>query len=286
MSPAIAPRRDRSPRLAEVLSVERLSPAMVRVVLGGPGLADFQAGEFTDHYVKLQVPPPGASYSAPFDVEEIRARLPSEQWPRTRTYTVQSWDAEGGHLSIDFVIHGDSGVAGPWAAAARPGDTIQLQGPGGAYAPDPDADWHLMVGDSSVLPAISASLERISAGVPVHVFVEVDGPEEERELLTPGELHLTWVHQSAAAQHGDNSPLCQAVSELAFPDGRVQCFVHGEASAVRDVRRHLLADRGLPRDALSISGYWKRSRTEDGWREDKPEWNRLVEEDLASQGQV
>ena len=274
------PRRPRAQRLAEVVSVQRLTPAMVRVVLGGPGLADFQAGEFSDHYVKLQLPPQGASYSAPFDVEEIRAQLPREQWPSTRTYTVQEWDAERQQLSIDFVIHGDSGVAGPWAVAAQPGDTIQLQGPGGAYTPDPRADWHLMVGDASVLPAISASLTRIPVGVPVHVIVAVDGPDEERELQTPGVLYLRWVHQSPADQ-GPHAALYEAVSQLDFPSGRVHCFVHGEASAVRDIRRHLLADRGLERDALSISGYWKRSRTEDGWREDKPEWNRLVEEDLA-----
>jgi NADPH-dependent ferric siderophore reductase len=255
---------------------------MVRVVLGGPGLTDFHAGEFTDHYVKLQFPAPGAGYSAPFDAEEIRARLPSEQWPRTRTYTVQDWDAEHQQLSIDFVIHGGAGVAGPWAAATGPGDRIQLQGPGGAYAPDPLADWHLMVGDSSVLPAISASLARIPAGVPVHVLVEVDSPEERRELHTPGELQLDWV-QRAPAWPGAQSALCAAVRELAFPSGRVQCFVHGEASVVREIRRHLLVDRGLAREALSISGYWKRDRTEDGWREDKPEWNRLVEQDLASE---
>ncbi|WRL65744.1 siderophore-interacting protein [Blastococcus brunescens] len=53
----------------------------------------------------------------------------------TRTYTVRAWDAETGELTIDFVHHGDEGLAGPWAAAAQPGDVIQLMGPGGAYAP-------------------------------------------------------------------------------------------------------------------------------------------------------
>jgi NADPH-dependent ferric siderophore reductase len=277
---ATTPKRSRPSRLAEVVSVERLSPGMVRVVFGGPGLTGFDAAEFTDHYVKLQLPPPRASYTAPFDVEEIRARLPRDEWPRTRTYTVQGWDAGSAQLSIDFVIHGETGVAGPWAAAATPGDRIQLQGPGGAYAPDPRADWHLMVGDSSVLPAISASLARIPATIPVHVLVEVDGPHEERELRTPGDLHLTWVHP-ARTDPGTDGPLCEAVRQLAFPAGRAHCFVHGEASAVRSIRRHLLADRGLPREALSVSGYWKRDRTEDGWREDKPGWNRQVEEDLA-----
>ena len=113
-------------RRVSVLSTERLTPHMVRVVVGGEALRDFGAGEFTDHYVKLQLPAPGADYGADFDLDEIRATRPRDQWPRTRTYTVRDWDPERLALTIDFVVHGDSGVAGPWAAAARPGDTLQL----------------------------------------------------------------------------------------------------------------------------------------------------------------
>jgi NADPH-dependent ferric siderophore reductase len=243
----------RTPRRARVLQTRRLTPQMVRVVLGGEELQGFGAGAFTDHYVKLRITPPG------------------EHEPRTRTYTVREWDGE--RLTIDFVVHGASGVAGPWAAGAQPGDELLLLGPGGAYTPDPDADWHLLAGDASVIPAISASLRRIPAGKPVHVLISVDGPEEEQPLDTPGDLRLRWLR-------GDDE-LVDAVAALDFPRGAVHAFVHGEASAVRALRRHLLVDRGLPREALSISGYWKRSRTEEGWREDKPEWNRLVEQDAA-----
>jgi NADPH-dependent ferric siderophore reductase len=243
----------RIPRRARVLEKRTLTPQMIRIVLGGDELAGFAAGEFTDHYVKLRIPPPG------------------ESEPRTRTYTVRDWDGE--RLTIDFVVHGDEGVAGPWAAAARPGDELLLLGPGGAYTPDPQADWHLMAGDASVIPAIAASLRRIPAGMPVHVLIEVDGPEEEQPLSTAGDLHLTWLHRDSVAD---------AVAALDFPPGRVHAFVHGEASAVRAIRRHLLVDRGLPREALSISGYWKRTRDEEGWRADKAEWNRLVEQDAAA----
>jgi NADPH-dependent ferric siderophore reductase len=263
-----------------VHDVRRLTPHLIRVVVGGDDLDGFPAGAFTDHYVKLQIPPPGASYSAPFDAEDLKARLPREQWPRTRTYTVQHWDGERNLLTIDFVHHGDSGVAGPWAAAARPGDTLQLSGPGGAYTPDPAAAWHLMAGDESVLPAISASLARVPAGRPVHVFAEVDGPEDEVALTSSGDLRVTWLHRRD--RPGDEDLLVDAVRALEFPAGALHAFVHGEASAVRALRGHLLVERGVPREALSISGYWKRDRTEEGWREDKPEWNRQVEVDAAA----
>jgi NADPH-dependent ferric siderophore reductase len=265
----------RTPTRTEVLEVERLTPHLIRVVVGGDGLAGFEAGEFTDHYVKLQLPPPGAGYRAPFDVEELRARLPREQWPRTRTYTVRSWDPDARRLTIDFVHHGDHGVAGPWAASAAPGDILQLVGPGGAYRPRPEADWHLLVGDTAVIPAVAASLEALPAGTPAHVLLAVEGPDDEVELPSPGDVRVTWIH-------GHERGLLDVTAGLRFPPGRIQAFVHGEASMVREVRRHLLVDRGVAPDALSASGYWKRSRTEEGWREDKAEWNRQAEQDLAA----
>ena len=185
-----------------VISTERITPQMMRVVVGGDALADFDAGEFTDHYVKLQLPAPDADYGSDFDDAEIRATRPRELWPRTRTYSVRAWDAAHQQLTIDFVIHGDTGVAGPWAASAQPGDTLQLRGPGGAYTPDPTADWHLLVGDASVIPAIAASLPRIPEGVPVHVVLEVDGPEEEQPLASPGDLRLQWLHRVARTRRG------------------------------------------------------------------------------------
>jgi NADPH-dependent ferric siderophore reductase len=47
----------------------------------------------------------------------------------------------------------------------------------------------------------------------------------------------------------------------------VQAFVHGEATFVKELRGHLRRDRGLSMDQLSISGYWRRGRTEEGFRE-------------------
>jgi len=269
-------RPKRRTRQATVVSVEPLTPHMIRVVVGGDDLDGLRVGEFTDHYVKLQLPPPGAGYAAPFDAEEIRAQHPRELWPRVRTYTVRAWDPERNLLTLDFVVHGDEGVAGPWATAARAGDVLQLMGPGGAYAPDPDAAWHLMVGDLSVLPAIGAALQRVAPGVPVHVLVELDDEADRQELTSPGDLHVTWLRAD-----GSDAVLLDAVRALAFPDGPVHAFVHGEAASVRAVRRHLLVDREIPREALSVSGYWKRTRTDEEWREDKAEWNRLVEQDVA-----
>lgn len=259
---------------ARVQRTEQLTPHMVRVVLGGEGLAEFEAGEYSDHYVKLVFPQPGVRYPEPFDIAQIRAEFPRDQWPSTRTYTVRTWDAATRELTVDFVVHGDEGLAGPWAAAAQPGEEIFLLGPGGAYVPEAAADWHLLAGDESALPAIAASLARMPAGVPVHAFIEVAGPEERQELDAPAGAEISWLYRGGAPVGRE---LVAAVRALEFPSGRVQAFVHGEAGFVKELRRLLRVEREIPREALSISGYWRKGHDEDGWQASKRDWNQQVE---------
>lgn len=247
----------------EVRRTERLTPHMIRVVFGGDEVAAFPDTPYSDRYVKLQFPKAGVRYPEPFDMETIRAELSRDQWPSIRTYTVRALDHAAGELTIDFVHHGDEGLAGPWAAAARPGDVIRLMGPGGAYAPDPAADAHLMVGDESALPAIGAACERIAPGVPVVAVIEVADAAEHQALA--GAVDVRWLHRDPSKP----DQLVDAVRALELPGGAVHAFVHGEAGFVRDVRRHLVDERGVPREQLSVSGYWRRGRDEDDWQADK-----------------
>ncbi|MGB3440630.1 MAG: siderophore-interacting protein [Actinophytocola sp.] len=268
-------RRNPRPKLAQVSRVERLTPHMTRVVLGGDGLAEFTVGGFTDHYVKLLFPPEGVTYPEPFDMRWIREELPREQWPRMRTYTVRRWDAETRELAIDVVHHGDEGIAGPWAARVRPGDEIRFNGPGGGYAPSAAADWHLLAGDESALPAIAATLENLPPEARAHAFIEVSAPDEEQKLApSSGEATITWLHRGGAPV---GEALVRAITDLDFPPGEVQAFVHGEATFVKELRRLLLVERAIPRDRVSISGYWRIGHDEDRWQATKQDWNRQVE---------
>jgi NADPH-dependent ferric siderophore reductase len=257
-----------------VTRVEQLTPHMVRVVIGGDGLRRIEAGQYTDHYIKVLFPPAGVEYPEPFDMGTIRETLPREAWPVTRTYTVRKWFPEVPEMWVDFVVHGDSGIAGPWAARAKPGDLVRFMGPGGGYAPDADADWHLLAGDESALPAIAAALEGMPAGAKVRAYLEVEGPDEEQKLTTEADAEITWMHRGGRPV---GSLLCPAVRGSAFPEGRVQAFVHGEANFVRDLRGHLRLDRGLTMDQLSISGYWRDGMNEDGWQSSKRDFNEQTE---------
>ncbi len=243
-----------------VRRADKITPHLIRITAipaNPPEISRFVDTGHTDSYVKVIFRQPGVRYSEPFDMARVRAELPREQWPALRTYTLRSVDPQSAKLVIDFVYHGTSGLAGPWAAAAEAGSELLVLGPGGGYAPDPAADWHLLVGDDAALPAIAASLARVPPGVPVHAVVEVDGPDDRQHLGCPGELRLDWLHRS---EDPDTSELAlvEHVRTLSFPPGRVHAFVHGEASAIKHLRRHLTNERGLNAAQLSISGYWRR----------------------------
>ncbi|MBM9468059.1 siderophore-interacting protein [Nakamurella leprariae] len=274
-----AGRRERPARPARpavVLRRERITPSMVRVVLGGPGLADFPGAEHADAYVKLVIPRPGVELPRPLDLQEFRRTRPTEDLPTVRTYTIRAWDAGRQELTIDFVVHGTDGIAGPWAAAAEPGDEVFLQGPGGGYQPDAAAGWHLLAGDDSALPAIAVALERMPADAVGRAVVEVPDAATEYPLRALPGLPVQWVHRGDAPA---GSRLTAAVLDVPFPPNTdVQAFVHGEAGFVKEVRRWLRVEQRVDPARLSISGYWRIGDADEAWRAGKAAWNAEAEE--------
>ena len=228
-----------------VTSSEMVTPSIRRVWFRSADLSAFADSGWTDRYVKLQFP------------------------DAVRTYTALFPDVEAGTLAIDFVTHGDQGVAGPWAQAAQPGDRLVANGPGGAYRPDPAADWHLLAGDESALPAITAAIEALPTAAVARVIVLVDDAAHEPVLPVRPGTEVTFLHR-AGLPAGEG--LESAVRGLVWLPGRVHVFVHGEAREVmHGVRPYLFGERGLGRDQVSISGYWRRGRTEEGFRKWKSE---------------
>lgn len=257
--------RPRIPQSTTVARTERLGASFVRVVLHGGDLQRWTAPEHTDAYVKVVCLSAGVDYPRPLDLGAVRDVVAPEHLPKLRTYTVRAYDADRDELVLDVLVHGDEGLGGPWAAQARPGDEVLLMGPGGAYSPDPAADWHLLVGDESALPAIAVALERLPASAVVHALVEVRDQGDRAALSDP---RVTWVEPDGTP----GAALVRAVQSLDFPDGVVHAFVHGEAGWVRTVRRHLRLERAVPTDRLSVSGYWRAGVDDEGWRAQKRDW--------------
>jgi NADPH-dependent ferric siderophore reductase len=272
----------------EVVRSEQLTPHLIRVVLGGEAFDTFTPNEFTDAYVKIVFVNDGVDVSVlprPLSLDSFN-ELPAEQRPTVRTYTVRRVDAERREISIDFVVHGEHGVAGPWAEAATPGQPAYLMGPSGAYAPDPAADWHLLAGDEAAVPAIGAALEALPDDAIGKVFIEVAGPDDEIALRAPAGVEVRWIYRGGRADlvpedaAGDNAPLIAAVKEAGWLPGQVQVFIHGEAQTVmHNLRPYIRKERGVDAKwAASISGYWRRGRSEETFRQ----WKRELAEAEAT----
>lgn len=250
ISSRTSPRTTRPSIELEVVATKTLSPHLVRVTFGGAGFADFEDRVETDKYVKLMFTTP-----------------PPESHPVTRTYTIRRVDHVAHTLDVDFVVHGDEGLAGPWAANAGPGATLSLLGPGGGYAPNPDAEWYLLAGDLAALPAIAAALDALPADAVGIAYIEVSSEDAILPLNAPDGVEVHWIIDP---EHGVEQ-LADAVRGAAWKEGRVDVFVHGERESMKSLRRVLFDERGLERAQVSISGYWARGRTEDRFQAEKRE---------------
>lgn len=225
-----------------VTSTQRLSAGMTRVHFRAEDLSAFAGSVCTDRFVRLVIPTSDGSTVV-------------------RTYTAVDPSVAEGTLAVDFVLHGDHGVAGRWAAGAQPGEVLTVRGPGGTYAPDPTADWHLLVGDESGLPAIRAALATLPADAVGYAVIEVPSSQHLQPLRAPAGVEVRWLDATV------DPPLEDVVRELPWLLGRVHAFVHGEARVtMQRIRPYLLRDRGMPRGDLSISGYWRRGNSEDTFR--------------------
>jgi NADPH-dependent ferric siderophore reductase len=194
-SPAGRARRARPQAVLTVLHRERIAPHTVRITAGGPGFGALRVNGFTDKYAKIIFADPGLGLTPPYDLAALRDSLPPGRQPVTRTYTLRRADARRQQVDIDFVVHGDKGIAAPWAARAEPGDLLTLSGVGGAYRPDPGSDWHLLAGDESALPAICAATEALPVGARGIAYLETSDPGEYLDATPSSGVQVTWLHR-------------------------------------------------------------------------------------------
>ncbi|HEY5395629.1 MAG TPA: siderophore-interacting protein [Trebonia sp.] len=264
--PARPARPARPQAVLTVLGREQLSPHTVRITAGGPGFEALRMNEFTDKYAKILFVDPSLGLTPPYDLAALRESLPPEQHPVTRTYTLRRADPQRQELAIDFVVHGDEGIAAPWAAHAEPGDLLTMSGAGGAYLPDPASDWHLLAGDESALPAICSALEALSDDARGVAYLETSDPGEYLDAKLPGGMEVVWLHRP----HPGSKPglLADALLAGAWLPGRADVFAHGERESMKAIRAALKTRLG-DGDQVSLSGYWAAGRTEDAFQSEK-----------------
>ncbi|MDB5826570.1 MAG: FAD-binding protein [Variovorax sp.] len=242
-------------RKVEVRGVQRVTPHLIRVTVGGDALAGFTSPGFDDH-AKIFFPDastgelilPTAGPDGPIWADGRK--------PTMRDYTPGRFDAGAGTLELDFALH-DAGPATQWAERAKPGDVLGIGGPRGSFIVPTDFDWHLLVGDDTALPAIARRLGELPRDARVIVLAEVDGPEDQIAFETHADLTVQWVHRDGAAP-GTSTLLLDTLHGLTFPAGDFHAWVACESLAAKTLRAHLVGERGANPKWIRASGYWRK----------------------------
>jgi NADPH-dependent ferric siderophore reductase len=247
-------------RHVEVRRVERLTPRMVRVTLGGAELAGFTV-EQPAASVRVLLPTPGGGDLVVPSWNGNEFLLPDGRRPTIRTLTPWRFEPDALELDVGIVVHG-GGVASDWALSVEPGESAAISGPGRGYTVEGDAPAYLVAGDETAIPAITQVLDAVPDEAAVQVRVEVAHSDGLLALPEHPGATVEWCELAPGALPGD--ALGAAVRDVELADGS-RVWVAGEAAAVQRIRRHLLDDRGLARTQTSVRGYWKHGRagTED-----------------------
>jgi len=219
----------------EVAEAADLGPRMRRIRLAGRALDDF-------------------TYQPGQDVMLV---LGGGDRPLSRRYSIRGFDTRTKTLELNVVAHGVHGPGAEWASTTEPGDRLNGVGPRGKIYLNPEADWHLFVGDDTAAPASLNMLEALPAGVPGLAFLEVTSPEDE--LFTSSTQPVNWLHRGDTPAISSNL-LVDAVNSAKLPAGRGHVYVAGEVQIVAAVQRAALA-RGLAPEQVSPKAYWGRGKS-------------------------
>ncbi|WP_445946662.1 siderophore-interacting protein [Shewanella sp.] len=231
-------------RMTQVHSIHDLSPHMRRIVLCGPELEDFPALCQSAH-VKVIVPQPGSTQP------KLGFYFGAKKW--MRSYTVRQFDPLKKLLSIDIAVKDHQGTVSNWALNAKPGDYLGIGGPSAIKHTNLNADWHLIIGDFTALPAIAATLELLSSTAQGHVIIQVPTLADKLPLTIPASMTLRWVVNSKLHQ----TDLLDALSDSEWLPGKPAIFIAAEASQVKALHQYLKTQAHYQRKNTYASAYWK-----------------------------
>lgn len=253
-----------------VIRSERLSEHWMRVTLGGGEIEKFRPMGF-DQWFRLFLPIGG---DAGLDRVPAKAnkmfgylkflRIPDGERPVMRNYSVRAYrpaTAESGaEIDVDFVLHGTAadGTAGPasrWAETCAPGEHVLIIDEGLTFNPQRGIDRVVLVGDETALPAIASICASLPADATGMAIVEVPSDEDALEFPHPVGIEVVWIVRPESVAPG--ALALARLAETALPEAPFHAYAAGEQSLAAGVRKHLVGERGVDKNAVSFCGYWK-----------------------------
>ena len=222
-------------RSLTVRRVERITPAMVRVVLVGRDLDDFASSGFDDH---------------------IKIIVPTERGTEARDYTPRRFDPSSRELTIDFAVH-EAGPATAWATRAKAGDRLDVAGP--KKPPEHVRRW-LLIGDETALPAIGRFIEEADNDTDITSVIAVASAKEEQRFRSRARVTTLWAHRPLAEADRPGAIVERLHDIVVAPDTFV--WIAAEARVARHLRCYLSEFHDQPVGWMKAGGYWVRGQSD------------------------
>ncbi|GAB7037062.1 MULTISPECIES: siderophore-interacting protein [Catenuloplanes] len=213
--------------------VERLRPRILRVRLSGPQITQVRPGQ----HIRVKVRGDGVVL---------------------RTYTVADINLRQQWLDLWIYQRSDESTPGlDWSRTVAPGDPVTFMGPSGRLVVQPDAPYHLVVGEETAQVAFAAILGATKPGADVRGVVEVSTPDERVDF--PRADELTWTYRGDAPA-AESAGLLEAVRALPLPSVPGVAYLAGEAKTIAAIRTHLVAERRWSRRSVLTKPFWTPGR--------------------------
>jgi NADPH-dependent ferric siderophore reductase len=187
--------------------------------------------------------------------------IPDGVRPVMRNYSVRSFRAAtsdaGAELDVDFVLHGSAaeGTAGPasrWAETCHAGEHVLIIDEGLSFNPARGEEHVVLVGDETALPAIAGICASLPSSAVGSVIIE--GPDLPN-FPHPAGVEVTRLVRTDAETPG--ALALSALRELELPSMPFHAYIAGEQALASGARRYLVGERGVEKDRVSFTGYWK-----------------------------
>lgn len=256
-----------------VLRRERLSPHWMRITLGGGEIDRFRPMGY-DQWFRLFLPLGGDQGLDRLPAKANRMlgylrylRIPDGVRPVMRNYTVRAFRAATAdapaELDVDFVLHGAAadGTAGPasrWAETCEPGESVVIIDEGLAFNPERGTERVVLVADETGLPAVAGVCASLPATATGLAILEVPDAADALAFAHPAGIDVRWI----VREHGEKPGvpalrMLQGLDAAELPGDGYHAYVVGEQALPTDARRHLVGERGVPKELVSFCGYWR-----------------------------
>jgi NADPH-dependent ferric siderophore reductase len=216
-----------------VTQIDPIARRMRRIRIEGEGLSDLAC--LPGQHVRVHVA----------DLREPRSWLR----PRDMLRSYSVWQ-HGDGIELCVLDHGGDGPGARWARQLRTGHQVTFNRPEGSFVPR-ESGYHVFAGEETAAVAFGAMLRALPPAVPVYGIIEADEPEDRLPLSR----ELTWQYRTGRPAAASPS-LLEAFTRLQLPGEPGTAYLAGEARTIQLLRRHLVADRGWPRQAVRTKPFW------------------------------